>query len=77
MINISIVIRGGVATKPHMKYESFRVHSTPPKIVKINNIASELEKIAETNNKIDLLQKLRDIPSKTLKFVATNQSLYV
>ena len=46
-------------------------------LLKINNIASELEKIEETNNKIDLLQKLRDIPSKTLKFVATNQSLYV
>ena len=46
-------------------------------LLKINNVANELEKIAEMNNKIDLLQKLREIPSKTLKFVATNQSLYV
>jgi len=46
-------------------------------ILKINNTANELEKIAEINNKIDLLQKLREIPEKTLKFVATNQSLYV
>lgn len=46
-------------------------------LLKINNIANELEKIAELNNKIDLLQKLREIPCKTLKFVATNQSLYV
>ena len=46
-------------------------------LLKINNIATELEKVAEINNKIDLLQKLRCIPSKTLKFIATNQSLYV
>ena len=46
-------------------------------LLKINNVANELEKLAEMNNKIDLLQKLREIPSKTLKFVATNQSLYV
>tara|TARA_Y100000996_G_scaffold399739_1_gene369058 strand:+ start:58 stop:465 length:408 start_codon:yes stop_codon:yes gene_type:complete len=46
-------------------------------LLKINNTANELEKIAEMNNKITLLQKLREIPAKTLKFVATNQSLYV
>ncbi len=46
-------------------------------LLKINNTAAEMEKIAEMNNKIDLLQKLREIPEKTLKFVATNQSLYV
>lgn len=46
-------------------------------LLKINNTANELEKVAEFNNKIDLLQKLRQIPSKTLKFVASSQSLYV
>ena len=46
-------------------------------LLKINNIASEMEKIAEANVKIDFLSKLRAIPILTLKYVATNQSLYV
>ena len=46
-------------------------------ILKINNIASEMEKIAESIGNIALLSKLREIPSLTQKFVATNQSLYV
>jgi hypothetical protein len=46
-------------------------------ILKINNIASEMEKIAESIGNISLLSKLREIPGLTQKFVATNQSLYV
>ena len=46
-------------------------------ILKINNIAVEMEKICELNNRMDLLKKLREIPDITLKFIATNQSLYV
>ena len=46
-------------------------------ITKINNISSEMEKIAESIGNMSLLSKLRDIPRMTLKFVATNQSLYV
>jgi len=46
-------------------------------IIKINNIANELEVIAEQNGDISLLNKLKDIHSNTLKFVATNQSLYI
>jgi superfamily II RNA helicase len=46
-------------------------------ITKINNITSEMEKIAENIGNIALLSKLREIPRLTLKFVATNQSLYV
>jgi hypothetical protein len=46
-------------------------------ILKINNIASEMEKIAESIGNISLLSKLREIPALTQKFVATNQSLYV
>lgn len=46
-------------------------------ILKINNISSELERVAETQGDLELLQKLQQIPIKTLKFVATNQSLYV
>jgi hypothetical protein len=46
-------------------------------ILKINNIANEMEKIAESIGNIALLSKLREIPTLTQKFVATNQSLYV
>lgn len=46
-------------------------------ILKINNISNELEKIAENIGNIALLNKLREIPELTQKFVATNQSLYI
>jgi len=46
-------------------------------ILKINNISSELEKIAEYMNDITFLHTLREIPEKTLKYVITNQSLYI
>jgi antiviral helicase SKI2 len=46
-------------------------------ILKINNIASELEKIAELINDLDFLNNLRKIQQLTLKYVATNQSLYI
>ena len=46
-------------------------------LLKINNISNEMEKIAELLGNIELLSKLREIPNMTLKFVVTNQSLYV
>jgi hypothetical protein len=46
-------------------------------LLKINNIASELETVCESYGNIELLSKLKQIPEKTMKFVATNQSLYV
>lgn len=46
-------------------------------LLKINNMAAELEKAAEQLGNILLLKKLREIPSLTLKYVATNQSLYL
>ena len=46
-------------------------------ILKINNISAELEKVAEYMGNIELLHKLKEIPKKTLKYVATNQSLYI
>jgi superfamily II RNA helicase len=46
-------------------------------LLKINNITNELEKVAELIGDIELLHKLREIPQKTLKYVATNQSLYI
>lgn len=46
-------------------------------LLKINNISSEFEKIAEMNGNIAFLSKLKEIPNMTLKYVVTNQSLYV
>lgn len=46
-------------------------------ILKINTVSAEMEKIAETLGNIEFLHKLKEIPKNTLKFVATNQSLYV
>jgi hypothetical protein len=46
-------------------------------MLKINNIVNELSKIAENNGNIGLLHILQEIPTKTLKFIITNQSLYV
>ena len=46
-------------------------------ILKINNIAKEFEKICEAVENIELLQKIKQIPETTLKYVATNQSLYI
>jgi hypothetical protein len=46
-------------------------------LLKINNISCEMEKISEMTGNIAFLSKLREIPNLTLKYVVTNQSLYV
>ena len=46
-------------------------------ILKINNIADEFVKICETINHVQLLEKIKEIPNKTLKYIITNQSLYI
>lgn len=46
-------------------------------LLKINNISCELEKVCEFMGNIQLLSKLKEIPTLTLKYVVTNQSLYV
>jgi DNA-binding HxlR family transcriptional regulator len=46
-------------------------------ILKVNNISSEMERIAENMGAIGFLKELRNIPLNTLKFVVTNQSLYI
>ena len=46
-------------------------------LLKINNISLEMEKVAELTGNISFLSKLRKIPNMTLKYVVTNQSLYV
>jgi len=46
-------------------------------ILKINNICCEMEKVAEFTGNIAFLSVLKQVPLMTLKYVATNQSLYV
>jgi superfamily II RNA helicase len=46
-------------------------------LLKINNISNEMEKIADMTGNVAFLSKLREIPNMTLKYVVTNQSLYV
>ena len=46
-------------------------------ILKINNIALELEKVAILQENLNLLNKLKKIPEITLKSCITNQSLYL
>lgn len=46
-------------------------------ILKINNIVVEIQNACEILNNINLLEKLNNISSHTLKFVVTNQSLYI
>jgi hypothetical protein len=46
-------------------------------VLKINNICCEFEKIAEMVGNVTLLSKLNEIHNMLLKYVVTNQSLYV
>ena len=46
-------------------------------ILKINNISAEFETVAEMLGDYRFLSSLKQIPGMTLKYIATNQSLYV
>jgi superfamily II RNA helicase len=46
-------------------------------LLKVNAIAAEMEQVCEVTQNMPLLEKIRDIPRLTLKYVATNQSLYL
>ena len=46
-------------------------------IMKINNICAEFTNICEVNENLALLEKIKEIPTKMLKYVVTNQSLYL
>ena len=46
-------------------------------VLKINNIVEELKNICEIIGLTDLYHKLNEIPKITLKYIVTNQSLYV
>jgi len=46
-------------------------------ILKINNMVSELENIAEMMHRVDMLEKVQHITPMIMKYIATNLSLYV
>ena len=46
-------------------------------IIKINNISMEIDKICEIMGNVELRHKISLIGTNILKYVATNQSLYV
>lgn len=46
-------------------------------VLKMNNIADELVKVYEAEGRVDLIDKLSQVRHLTLKYVVTNQSLYV
>jgi hypothetical protein len=46
-------------------------------LLKVNAIALEFERVCELTGDIVLLHKLREIPTLTLKYIATSQSLYL
>jgi len=46
-------------------------------ILQINNIVDEVEKVSLIQGNFELIEKLRKIKEKTLKFIVTNQTLYL
>ena len=46
-------------------------------VLKIVNIACELESVSENEGNMEFLHKLKQIPQLTMKYIATNQSLYI
>ena len=60
-----------------MKYFNVSLGKIIKGILKLNNIVDELDKICLIQNNFELMEKLREIPKNTLKFIATNQSLYL
>ena len=46
-------------------------------ILKINNIANEIEKAATIKEDLELLHKLKLVQDLTLKYCVSNQSLYL
>lgn len=65
-----------IIKKCEFEYETFPGEFVKA-ILKINNIVNEMKNVAEYTGNVELLHKLTLIPDLTLKFVATNQSLYV
>jgi superfamily II RNA helicase len=65
-----------IMKKCEFEYETFPGEFIKS-VLKINNMVNEMKNVAEYMGNVELLHKLTAIPDLTLKFVATNQSLYV
>ncbi len=62
----------------NIKYESgIFMGDFVKSILKINNMVSELENIAEMMHRVDMLEKVQHITPMLMKYIATNLSLYV
>lgn len=46
-------------------------------ILKINNVAGEIEKVCNLTNNIELMKNVNDIPRLTMKSIVSGQSLYL
>jgi len=60
-----------------MKFYGVSLGKIIKAVLKMNNIIDELEKACLIQNNFKLLEKLKEIPKNILKFIATNQSLYL
>ena len=65
-----------IMKKCEFEYETFPGEFIKS-VLKIYNMVNEMKNVAEYMGNVELLHKLTAIPDLTLKFVATNQSLYV
>ena len=66
-----------VVIKEMKKHTGVFVGEFVKALLKVNAVALEFERVCETIQNIALLEKLRMIPSLTLKYIATTQSLYL
>ena len=64
-------------TVEKMKYYGVSLGKIIKALLKLNNIVDELEKACLIQNNFELIEKIKEIPNQTLKFIATNQSLYL
>lgn len=64
-------------TVEKMKFYGVSLGKIIKALLKLSNIIDELEKACLIQNNFELIEKLREIPKNTLKFIATNQSLYL
>lgn len=60
-----------------MQYYDMSLGKIIKAILKLNNIVDELEKASLIQGNMELIEKLKEIPKNTLKFIATTQSLYL
>ena len=58
-----------------MKFDDIKIGTTVELVHQLTT--DDVKRFAELTGDVEFLHKLKQIPELTLKFVATNQSLYV